>query len=71
MFINLYNKMFTVFLAAVSPDMDDTRQELTFVLENAGIKSIDGKGLPADKIDLAFSNLSNSKLSARKSKQNA
>lgn len=54
MFINLYNKMFTVFLAAVSPDMDDTRQELTFVLENAGIKSIDGKGLPADKIDLAL-----------------
>lgn len=54
MFINLYNRKFTVFLAAASPDMDDIRQELIHVLENAGINPIDGQTLPPEKIDAAL-----------------
>lgn len=42
MFINLYSRKFTIFLADVSPDMQDVRQELEYVLANAGIKTIDG-----------------------------
>ena len=37
MFINLYSRKFSVFLASVSADMEDTRRELSDVLDNAGI----------------------------------
>jgi len=54
MLINLYSRKFTVFLAATSPDMKDARQELEYVLNNAGIKSVDGEQLSAENIDAAI-----------------
>jgi hypothetical protein len=50
MFINLYNRKFAVFLAAVSDDMKETRQELEYVLVNAGIKIVDGQNLSLEKV---------------------
>lgn len=51
MVINLYNNKFAVFLAAVSPDMEDTRQELVYVLQNAGINPVDGQTVADDSLD--------------------
>jgi len=56
MFINLYNKHVTMFLAAVSSDMMDMRRELEYVLVNARIKIVDGQGLPSDKVESAMQN---------------
>lgn len=54
MFINLYNRKFTIFLAAVSDDMKDIRQELAEVLVNAGIGIADGKSLPSAQAKAAI-----------------
>ena len=51
MVINLYNNKFAVFLAAVSPDMEETRQELIYVLQNAGINPVDGQTVADDSLD--------------------
>ena len=48
MFVNLYNRSFTVFLADAAPEMSDARQELKYVLAKAGIESIDGEGMLSD-----------------------
>ena len=44
MFINLYSRKFTVYLASTSADMEDARQELAEVLDNAGIAIVDAEG---------------------------
>ena len=57
MYINLYNKKFSVFLADVTDEMSEVRQDLKYVLVKAGIDIIDGQGLLNDdansKIDSA------------------
>ena len=57
MYINLYNKKFSVFLADVTDEMSEVRQDLKYVLVKAGIDIIDGQGLLYDdansKIDSA------------------
>ncbi|MBO7567132.1 MAG: hypothetical protein J6T60_08580 [Bacteroidales bacterium] len=53
MVITLYNRKFTVFLAAASPDMDDTREELKYVLDNASIEIIDGNDFKAESVEAA------------------
>jgi len=60
MFINLYNRKITVFLASVSPDMDDMRTELKYVLVKAGIRAVDGQGLSYEKVDEAMQSVDGS-----------
>ena len=54
MFITLYNRNFTVFLAAVTPDMEGIREELKYVLDNASIEIIDGNDVKAETVDAAI-----------------
>ena len=54
MFINLYSRKITVFLAAASPDIDDIREELKCVLVKARIRAIDGQGLTTEQADAAM-----------------
>ncbi len=54
MALNLYNKKFTVFLAAATPDMEGIREELGYVLDNAGIDIVDGTDIRAEHTDMAI-----------------
>ena len=54
MFINLYSRKITVFLAAASPDIDDIREELKCVLVKARIRAIDGQGVTTEQADAAM-----------------
>jgi hypothetical protein len=45
MFVNLYNRNFTVFLADATEEMADIRQDLKYVLVKARIQIIDGEGV--------------------------
>ena len=46
MFINLYTQGIKVFLADVSPDMEETREELRVILHRAGMEIVDGREVP-------------------------
>lgn len=54
MFINLYNKKITVFLAAATPDMQGAREDLKCVLVKARFNAIDGQGLSSQEADAAI-----------------
>lgn len=45
MFINLYNQSVRVFLADVSSEMDDIREELRVILHRAGMEIVDGRNV--------------------------
>jgi hypothetical protein len=49
MFVNLYNRNFTVFLADATEEMADIRQNLKYVLVKARIQIIDGEGILYDE----------------------
>ena len=45
MFLNLYNQTIKVFLADITPEMDDMRNELRVILHRAGLEIVDGCGV--------------------------
>ena len=50
MFINLYNQTIKVFFADVTPDMEDTRDELRVILHRAGMEIVDGRDVPSKEL---------------------
>lgn len=54
MFINLYNRKFSVFLAAATPDMEGIREELKYVLDNASIEIVDGNDVKAEAVEASI-----------------
>ena len=57
MFVNLYNRRFSVFLAAVSDDVIDTRRKLECVLVNARVRIVDGQDLLPKDAEAAMQNV--------------
>ncbi len=56
MFIDLYSQPITVFLAAVTPDIEYIKRELQCVLGNARIQAFDGDGLSLQQAADAMAN---------------
>ena len=50
MFINLYNQTVRIFLADVTPDMADVREELHAILHRAGMQIVDSGDVKQDEL---------------------